>query len=120
MTDAVHERLARNLASGALTLALADIAEEAGRVILPFWRSDVAVQTKADQSPVTLADQKAEALILQLRAQGVTLLVAEQNMRFCMEIASSVAVVDHGCIVFTGSLQEFRNNPEVASRYLAV
>lgn len=66
MTDAVHERLARNLASGALTLALADIAEEAGRVILPFWRSDVAVQTKADQSPVTLADQKAEALILQL------------------------------------------------------
>ena len=62
MTDAVHDRLARNLASGALTLALADIAEEAGRVILPFWRSDVAVRTKADQSPVTLADQKAEAL----------------------------------------------------------
>ncbi|MBS0407015.1 MAG: ABC transporter ATP-binding protein [Proteobacteria bacterium] len=61
-----------------------------------------------------------QALILQLRAQGVTLLVAEQNMRFCMEIASSVAVVDHGGIVFTGSLQEFRNNPEVASRYLAV
>ncbi|RIX83227.1 ABC transporter ATP-binding protein [Acidovorax cavernicola] len=61
-----------------------------------------------------------QALILQLRAQGMTLLVAEQNMRFCLDIASSVAVIDHGSIVFTGSLQEFRANPEVASRYLAV
>jgi len=61
-----------------------------------------------------------QALILQLRAHGMTLLVAEQNMRFCMDIASSVAVIDHGSIVFTGSLQQFRDNPEVASRYLAI
>lgn len=61
-----------------------------------------------------------QSLILQLRAQGVTLLVAEQNMRFCLDIASSVAVIDHGSIVFQGSLQQFRASPEVASRYLAV
>lgn len=82
MTDAVHDRLARNLASGALTLALSDIAEEAGRVILPFWRSDVAVQAKADQSPVTLADQKAEALILQFLEAlypGVQAVAEEQS-----------------------------------------
>lgn len=61
-----------------------------------------------------------QALILQLRQHGMTLLVAEQNMRFCMDIASHVAVIDHGGIVFAGSLQQFRDNPEVASRYLAI
>ena len=52
------------LKSGALTDALAEIAEDAARVILPYWRADAAVQVKADDSPVTLADQQAEALIL--------------------------------------------------------
>ena len=60
MTD----RLKSDLDSGALTEALADIAEDAARVILPYWRNGVAVETKADDSPVTLADQQAEALIL--------------------------------------------------------
>lgn len=56
--------LSEDLASGALAEALADIAEEASAVILPFWRADVVAATKADDSPVTLADQQAEALIL--------------------------------------------------------
>ena len=52
------------LATGGLTDILAQIAEDAARVILPYWRADAAVQIKADDSPVTLADQQAEALIL--------------------------------------------------------
>lgn len=58
-------KLTRDLASGALNDAIAGIAEEAARLILPYWRSGVAVQTKTDLSPVTLADQQAEALILE-------------------------------------------------------
>lgn len=60
----MSKRLTADLASGALSEALADIAEDAARVILPYWRAGVAVQAKADDSPVTLADQEAEALIL--------------------------------------------------------
>jgi 3'(2'), 5'-bisphosphate nucleotidase len=60
MTD----RLTADLASGALAEGLADIAEEAARVILPHWRSGVVAETKADDSPVTQADREAEALIL--------------------------------------------------------
>ena len=58
------KRLTADLASGALAEALADIAEDAARIILPHWRSGVVVETKADTSPVTKADQEAEALIL--------------------------------------------------------
>ena len=45
--------------------ALAEICVEAGRLILPYWRSGTAVMTKADESPVTEADQKGEKLILE-------------------------------------------------------
>lgn len=62
MTD----RLSRDLASGVLHEAIAEIAEAAARVILPFWRVGTAVETKSDDSPVTQADQQAEALILKL------------------------------------------------------
>lgn len=49
---------------------LADIVEEAGALVLPLWRSGLAVQTKADLSPVTIADQQAEALILERLASA--------------------------------------------------
>ena len=48
---------------------LADICEEAARLILPLWRSGLAVTHKADASPVTEADQKGEALILEALAK---------------------------------------------------
>lgn len=48
----------------AIGAVLADIVDEAGALVLPLWRSGIAVQTKADLSPVTLADQQAEVLIL--------------------------------------------------------
>ena len=43
---------------------LADITEEAAALILPLWRSGLDVMQKADESPVTVADQRAERLIL--------------------------------------------------------
>lgn len=39
-------------------------AREAGRAIYDIWKAGCAVDTKADGSPVTIADQKAEEIIL--------------------------------------------------------
>ncbi|MDI1365169.1 MAG: 3'(2'),5'-bisphosphate nucleotidase CysQ [bacterium] len=49
--------------------ALAEICEEASRIILPFWRTELAVVQKADSSPVTEADKAGERLILQRLAE---------------------------------------------------
>jgi len=65
MTTSPQNKLALDLTSGALSLAIAEIAEDAARLILPYWRSDTAVETKSDDSPVTQADRAAEALILE-------------------------------------------------------
>lgn len=60
----MSERLIADLASGRLAETLADIAEDAARVIMPYWRSGVVAELKGDQSPVTQADREAETLIL--------------------------------------------------------
>ncbi len=64
---------------------LADIAVEAARLILPLWRSGLAVHNKADDSPVTVADQRAEALILERLATafpGVPVISEEDASEF--------------------------------------
>ena len=44
---------------------LAEIVEAASALILPLWRTGLTVETKSDESPVTAADQRGEALILE-------------------------------------------------------
>lgn len=39
-------------------------AKAAGDVILPYFRSDLQIETKADQSPVTAADRAGEQIII--------------------------------------------------------
>lgn len=43
--------------------ALLALVERAGQAILPYWRSGVAVQEKADASPVTAADMAAHRIL---------------------------------------------------------
>jgi 3'(2'), 5'-bisphosphate nucleotidase len=50
-----------------------DLVQRAGTAILPYWRSDVAVQEKADASPVTAADLAAHHLL----AEGLTALAPD-------------------------------------------
>ena len=64
---------------------LAGIVEEAGRAILPLWRSDLAVDRKADESPVTEADRRGEALILKRLGElfpGVPIVSEEDASEF--------------------------------------
>src|SRR5918994_2912582 len=45
--------------------AIVALAERAGALILEHYGNEVAVRAKADASPVTVADEAAEALILE-------------------------------------------------------
>ena len=59
-------------------------------------------------------------LIKTLRARGVTILLAEQNMHFCLGIATHAIVIDKGQIVYRATIEELRDNKEIKQRYLAV
>jgi len=59
--------------------SLVEIAIEAGAAIMPHYEAGAAARQKADGSPVTAADEAAEAVILQrLAAFGATAVVAEE------------------------------------------
>lgn len=77
-------------------LALARIAAAAGRVVMRHYGACEA-QEKADNSPVTIADQQAEALILQELAAafpGVPVVAEEE-----VAAGRMAAVVDHFFLV---------------------
>ena len=59
-------------------------------------------------------------LLRELRAQGATVLLAEQNMHFCLGVASDAAVIDKGTIVYRDGIAALRGNAEVRGRYLAM
>ena len=59
-------------------------------------------------------------LIRKLREMGTTIVLAEQNSRFCLGVATQVAVIDKGTIVWRGSVEQFRADPSIQARYLQV
>jgi branched-chain amino acid transport system ATP-binding protein len=64
--------------------------------------------------------ERIAELLLKLRAMGVTVLLAEQNMHFCLGIASHATVIDKGQIVYRDTIEALRSNDAVKSRYLAL
>jgi 3'(2'), 5'-bisphosphate nucleotidase len=65
--------------------ALAEIVIAASDVILPLWKTELEVSAKADQSPVTEADRRGEALILEglaRRFPGVPVISEEHASEF--------------------------------------
>jgi len=59
-------------------------------------------------------------LLRKLRDMGVTVLLAEQNMHFCLGIASHATVIDKGQIVYRDTIEALRKDDTVKSRYLAL
>jgi 3'(2'), 5'-bisphosphate nucleotidase len=62
--------------------ALVDLARQAGDVVMSVYAQDFDVMHKGDQSPVTVADERAEAVIVAgLRALDASIpIVAEESM----------------------------------------
>jgi branched-chain amino acid transport system ATP-binding protein len=59
-------------------------------------------------------------LLRKLRDMGVTVLLAEQNMHFCLGIASHATIIDKGQIVYRDTIEAIKSNNAVKSRYLAL
>ncbi len=59
-------------------------------------------------------------LLRELGRAGSTILIAEQNMHFCLGVASAAVVIDKGTIVYRDDAAGLRANADVRSRYLAM
>jgi branched-chain amino acid transport system ATP-binding protein len=59
-------------------------------------------------------------MILQIRKEGVTVLLAEQNLHFCAKVADRGYVIDKGSVRYEGAMSDLLANEEVKEKYLAV
>ena len=55
-----------------------------------------------------------------LKRDGLTILLAEQNVGFSLDLADRVYVLEKGHIRFEGTAREFRDNDAVRQQYLAL
>lgn len=59
-------------------------------------------------------------MILQIRKEGVTVLLAEQNLHFCAKVSDRAFVIDKGSVKYQGTMKDLLANNEIKERYLAV
>jgi branched-chain amino acid transport system ATP-binding protein len=58
--------------------------------------------------------------IRQIQSEGMTLLIADQNVKFARRVGSRGYIMEEGHIRYSGSLEELWAHEEVLRRYLAV
>jgi branched-chain amino acid transport system ATP-binding protein len=80
---------------------------------------------------IILLDEPAEGLaplivknlievIKRIREEGVTILLADQNLKFCKGVADRGYILEKGVIQYDGTMKEIWENDEVVSKYLVV
>lgn len=67
-----------------------------------------------------LEKQKLAALLRQLRAEGMSVLLVEHDMGFVMDLADRIVVLDFGTKIAEGTPLAIRANPDVIKAYLGV
>lgn len=59
-------------------------------------------------------------IILQLKDQGVTVLISEQNLHFAQAVASHAVIIESGTGKYVGSFADLDAHPEIRDAYLSV
>jgi branched-chain amino acid transport system ATP-binding protein len=67
-----------------------------------------------------LVVEMLEDQIGMLREKGVTVLLAEQNVKVALRLSNRAYVIDDGVIRYHGSIQDLRENEEIRKKYLLV
>ncbi|MEO8166497.1 MAG: ATP-binding cassette domain-containing protein, partial [Betaproteobacteria bacterium] len=112
LLDPLKHRLAGNLSGGEqqmLTIARTLMGNPTGLLL---------DEPSEGLAPVIV--ERIGELLRRLRDMGVTVLLAEQNMHFCLGIANHATVIDKGQIVYRDTIEALRNDDAVKSRYLAL
>ena len=81
---------------------------------------DVILLDEPSEGLAPIIVQAIGELIKTLRDMGVTIILAEQNMHFCLGIATHATIIDKGQIVHCSTIEELRNNEAITQRYLSV
>jgi len=112
--------------------ALRERLESKGRLLSGGEQEMLAIARALMTGPdLLLLDEPSQGLaplvvnavmdtIRELKDQGVSMLLVEQNVEMALQLAERVYVVDHGTVVFEGSPGALRADQRVTATYLGV
>jgi branched-chain amino acid transport system ATP-binding protein len=81
---------------------------------------DVLLLDEPSEGLAPIMVQKIGDLIATLHKLGKTIVLAEQNLHFCLGLADRAVVIDKGTDVFCGTIHELNDNADIKQRYLSV
>jgi len=81
---------------------------------------DVLLLDEPSEGLAPIMVQRIGALIDTLRGLGATIVLAEQNLHFCLGLADRAVVIDKGSDVFHGTISELNADEIIKQRYLSV
>jgi len=67
-----------------------------------------------------LVVQELEDQILQLKNEGISILLAEQNLKSALKLADRGYIIDTGRICYESDAEELRSNSQIREKYLLV
>jgi branched-chain amino acid transport system ATP-binding protein len=116
---AIFPRLAERYAQRAGTLSGGEQQMLAiGRGLMAEPRLLILDEPSLGLSPLLV--EELFALIRRLNAEGITLLLVEQNVMQSLEVASRAYILENGAFVLQGSPAEIRENPRLKRAYLGL
>jgi branched-chain amino acid transport system ATP-binding protein len=115
----IFPRLAERQAQRAGTLSGGEQQMLAiGRGLMAEPRLLILDEPSLGLSPLLI--EELFALIKAINAQGIALLLAEQNVVHSLEVARRAYVLDNGVFVLKGSAADLRNDPDLKRAYLGM
>jgi branched-chain amino acid transport system ATP-binding protein len=116
---AIFPRLAERHAQRAGTLSGGEQQMLAiGRGLMAEPRLLILDEPSLGLSPLLV--EELFALIRRLNAEGITLLLVEQNVMQSLEVASRAYILENGAFVLQGSSADIRENPKLKRAYLGL
>jgi branched-chain amino acid transport system ATP-binding protein len=116
---AIFPRLAERHAQRAGTLSGGEQQMLAiGRGLMAEPRLLILDEPSLGLSPLLV--EELFALIRRLNAEGITLLLVEQNVMQSLEVVSRAYILENGAFVLQGSSADIRENPKLKRAYLGL
>jgi branched-chain amino acid transport system ATP-binding protein len=83
-------------------------------------RTRLILMDEPTEGLAPLVVQAIQEALVQIKREGVTVVLAEQNIRMALDVGDWHHVIDDGRIRFSGSSDAIRGNEEIKTLYLGV
>ena len=81
---------------------------------------DLLLLDEPSEGLAPLVVEHLKGQIARLKSEGLTILLAEQNVEFSLDLADRVYVLEKGHIRYQGTAREFRADDAIRQQYLAL